>query len=77
MTPECSFVDGGCQVIELDPSSPLGYKRKYVALRGAGHHQDASDAFRMMLSMISESSKPEIRSEGYKLRLNPPTDYAL
>ena len=56
----------GCpQVIKLDPSSPLGYERKHAALRGIGHHDDATHAFEAMLMKMSESSDPEIRGEGY------------
>ncbi|KAF8548112.1 hypothetical protein OG21DRAFT_1607087 [Imleria badia] len=46
------------EAIKLDPSSPLGYERKHAALRGAGRHSDAIDAFETMLSL--QSSKPDI-----------------
>ena len=52
------------QVVKLDPSSPSGYERKYAALLGIGHHDDAIDAFETMLLKMSESSDPEIRGEG-------------
>ena len=52
------------QVITLDPASPSGYERKYAALLGIGHHDDAIDAFETMLSKMSGSSDPEIRGEG-------------
>ncbi|KAF8549945.1 hypothetical protein OG21DRAFT_523565 [Imleria badia] len=55
------LVDGDCQVITLDPSSSLGYERKYVALRGAGHHTDTLYAFEIMLSMMLRSPDLEIR----------------
>ena len=55
---------GSAQVITLDPSSPLGYERKYVALHGIGRHDDARDAFETMLLKMSESSDPDIRGEG-------------
>lgn len=51
-------------MIALDPSSALGYKMKHAASRGAGHHDDAIDAFEMMLSKMSQSSDAEIRGEG-------------
>ena len=54
---------GAGQVIKLDPSSPLGYERKHQALCGAGH-VNATDAFEMMLSKMSESPDPDIRGEG-------------
>ena len=55
---------GGTQVIKLDPSSPLGYERKYVALHGRGHYGDSTAAFETMLLKMSESSDPVIRGEG-------------
>ena len=51
------------QVITLDPSSPLGYERKYAALHGERRSHDAEDAFQRMLLKMSESSDPEIRGE--------------
>ena len=51
------------QIIGLHPSSPLGYKRKHEALCGIGRHDEATDAFEVMLSKMSESSDPEIRGE--------------
>ena len=58
---------GIVQVIKLDPSSPLGYDRKYAALLGIGHHDDAIDAFEIMLLKMSESPDPEIRGEGFHI----------
>lgn len=60
---EVFLVDGDRQVIMLDPSSPFGYERKYVASRGAGYHKDTLDSFETMLLKMSESPDPEIRSE--------------
>ena len=57
-------VNGAVQVIRLDPSSPSGYERKYTALLGMAHHHEAIDAFKTMLSKMSESPDPEIRGEG-------------
>ena len=58
---------GTLQVITLVPSSPSGYERKYAALLGMGHNDDAIYAFETMLLKMSESSDPEIRSEGYHI----------
>ena len=55
---------GIVQVIKLDPSSPLGYERKYAVLLGVGHHGDAIDVFKTMLLRMLELSDPEICSEG-------------
>ena len=59
---------GVAQVIKLDSSSPLGYERKYQALLGEGHYVDATDAFEIMLSKMSESPDQEIRGEGTPYR---------
>ena len=61
---EFLYVNGFAQVIGLDPLSPLGYERKHEALRGLGRHDDAIDAFEVMLLKMSESSDPKIRGEG-------------
>lgn len=71
------LADEDPQVIKLDASLPVGYERKYVALRGAGHHEDALDAFKMMLSKMSESLNLEIRGEGYGFGPNLSPDLAL
>ena len=55
---------GAIQVTKLDSCSPLGYERQYAALLGIGRHDDAIDAFKKMLSEMSEPSDPEIRGEG-------------
>ena len=55
------------QVITLDPSSPLGYEKKYAALLGMGHNDDAIAAFETMLLKMSESSDLEIRGRGYHI----------
>ena len=52
------------QAIKYDPSSPLGYESKHAALRGAGRHSDAIEAFEMMLSKMSQSFDPVIHGEG-------------
>ena len=55
---------GSAQVVKLDPSSPLGYEKKHVALHGIGRRDDATSAFETMLLKMLESSDPEIRGEG-------------
>ncbi|KAG2118685.1 WD40-repeat-containing domain protein [Suillus discolor] len=49
------------KVIELNPSSYLGYELKYAALRGARHYDDAFKAFKIMLSMLDDAPDPHIR----------------
>ena len=61
--PRLTLLMETCQVIMLDPSSPLGYERKHAALRGERRSRDAEDAFQRMLLKMSESSDPEIRGE--------------
>jgi tetratricopeptide (TPR) repeat protein len=51
------------EVIELDPSSHRGYEGKHAALHGMGHHSEAFEAFRMMLSKLVQSSDPQIRGK--------------
>ncbi|KAF8546776.1 hypothetical protein OG21DRAFT_1527604 [Imleria badia] len=58
------------RVITLDPSSPLGYERQHVALRGAGCYDDALHAFETTLSKMSQSSDPEIRERSRRY-VNP------
>jgi hypothetical protein len=48
------------KVIELNPSSHLGYELKYLALRGAHRHDDAFEAFTVMLSKLDD---PQIRQQ--------------
>ena len=48
-------------MIERDPSSHLGYERKYVALHGAEDYGEANNALLHMLSIIEESPDEEIR----------------
>ncbi|KAG6375322.1 hypothetical protein JVT61DRAFT_3550 [Boletus reticuloceps] len=42
------------EVIMLDPSSPWGYERKYIASHEAGDYDNAADALELMLSKTSE-----------------------
>ena len=55
---------GVTQLIQLNPSSPLGYERKHEALWGTGRHIDAIEIFEVMLLKMSDSSDPRIRSKG-------------
>ncbi|KAF8546305.1 hypothetical protein OG21DRAFT_1176634 [Imleria badia] len=64
------------EIIKLDPASPLGYERKHAALRGAGRYTDAIDVFETMLSMISQSSDPEIRDRFHQY-VKPETTEAV
>ncbi|KAG2367127.1 hypothetical protein BDR07DRAFT_1272937 [Suillus spraguei] len=50
------------KVIELDPSSHLGYELKHAALLGAQRYDDAFEAFTMMLSKLDDATDPQIRS---------------
>jgi hypothetical protein len=43
------------QVIKLDPSSHGGCEGKHAVLHGMGHHSEAFEAFRMMLSRLEQS----------------------
>ena len=62
--PKTIILIKACQVIKLDPSSPSGYEKKHAALHGAGRYGDAINAFKTMLSKMSQSSDPGIRGEG-------------
>ena len=52
-------------MIELNPSSPWGYKLKHAALHKAGDYDNAVLAFKEMLSKIEHSPDPGIRREFY------------
>jgi len=47
------------QVIEVDLSSHRGYKGKHAGLHSMGRHGEAFEAFRMMLSKLTQSSDPQ------------------
>ncbi|KAF8549346.1 hypothetical protein OG21DRAFT_605383 [Imleria badia] len=49
------------EVIKADASCHYAYERKYVALHGMGRYDDAIEAFDSMLSLIEQSSDPEVR----------------
>lgn len=53
------------QVINLDPSSFKGYKRKHAALHGMERYSEAFAAFEMMLSKLKKSPDPHIRGESF------------
>jgi hypothetical protein len=48
---------GDTQVIELNPSSYLGYEVKYTALHGAQLYDEAIEAFQIMLSKLDNASE--------------------
>ncbi|KAG1829029.1 hypothetical protein DFJ58DRAFT_876118 [Suillus subalutaceus] len=43
------------KVIELNPSSYLGYELKHAALHGAHRHYDAFEALTIMLSKLNDT----------------------
>ncbi|KAG2356060.1 hypothetical protein BDR07DRAFT_1613333 [Suillus spraguei] len=49
------------KVIELDPSSRVGYQLTHAALRGAQRYDEAIDAFTIMLSKLDGASETQIR----------------
>jgi WD40 repeat protein len=49
------------KVIEVNPSSHLGYELKHAALRGVHRHDDASEALTIMLSKLDDAPDPQIR----------------
>ncbi|KAG2087803.1 WD40-repeat-containing domain protein [Suillus discolor] len=49
------------KVIELNPSSHLGYELKHAALLGAQRYDDAFKAFTIMLSKLDDTLDPRIR----------------
>ncbi|KAG1821952.1 WD40-repeat-containing domain protein [Suillus subaureus] len=49
------------KVIELNPSSYIGYELKHAALHGAQRHDDAFKAFTIMLSKLDNALDPQIR----------------
>jgi len=62
MSHQADRVDPYNQDIELDPSSHTGYERKHAALRAMGHHGEAFEAFRVMLSRLEQS--PDLHMRG-------------
>jgi len=49
------------QVIEIDPSSYLGYQVKHAALQGAQRDDEAIEAFQTMLSKLENAPDAQIR----------------
>ncbi|KAG2353418.1 WD40-repeat-containing domain protein [Suillus spraguei] len=49
------------KVIELNPSSHLGYELKHAALRGVQRYDDAFEAFTIMLSKLDDAPDLQIR----------------
>ncbi|KAG2148638.1 WD40-repeat-containing domain protein [Suillus bovinus] len=49
------------KVIELNPSSHLGYELKHAALRKAQRYDDAFEAFTIMLSKLDDAPDQQIR----------------
>jgi len=54
------------QVIEVDPSSHRGYEGKHAALHSMGRYGEAFEAFRTMLSKLTQSSDPQIRGKPFR-----------
>ena len=52
---------GDMQVIEIDPSSYLGYKVKHAAHQGAQRNDEAIEAFQTMLSKLENAPDAQIR----------------
>ncbi|KAG2346767.1 hypothetical protein BDR05DRAFT_945754 [Suillus weaverae] len=49
------------KVIELNPSSHVGYELKHAALRGAQRYDEAIEAFKVMLSKLENAPEAQIR----------------
>ncbi|KAG1791546.1 uncharacterized protein HD556DRAFT_642316 [Suillus plorans] len=49
------------KVVELNPSSYLGYKLIHAALHGAQRYDEAIEAFQVMLSKLDNSADPQLR----------------
>lgn len=54
------------KVIELNPSSYLGYQLEHAALHGAGSYDEAVEAFQDMLSKLDSAPDPHLRSKHCK-----------
>ena len=55
----------GLQVVNLDPSSHLGYELRHAALAGLNCHEEAVVAYDTMLLKIKESPDIHVRSESF------------
>jgi hypothetical protein len=54
---------GDAQVIELEPSSHVGYQLKHTALHGAQRYGEAVEAFQIMLAKLDSARGMQIRSK--------------
>jgi hypothetical protein len=54
---------GDAQVIELEPSSHVGYQLKHIALHGAQRYIEAIEAFQIMLAKLDSARGMQIRSK--------------
>ena len=53
------------QAIKLDPTSPYGYERRYVALHALQDYHGAVDASTHMFSLLEVSSNPDVRRKSH------------
>src|SRR5258705_10418983 len=51
------------QVIEMSPSSYIGYQLKHEAFHGARCYDEATEAFKTMLSKLDNAPETQIRSK--------------
>ncbi|KAG1821948.1 WD40-repeat-containing domain protein [Suillus subaureus] len=65
------------KVIELNPSSHLGYELKHAALRGAHRYDDAFEAFTIMLSKLDDAPDPQIRQLRQQYVSQSEVEYAI
>jgi hypothetical protein len=57
------MLTGDTQVIELEPSSHVGFPLKHLALHGAQHYSEGVEAFRIMLAKLDSARGMQIRSK--------------
>ncbi|KAG2149068.1 uncharacterized protein EDB93DRAFT_358436 [Suillus bovinus] len=65
------------KVIELDPSSHIGYQLKHEAFRGARRYDEAIEAFQIMLSKLDNSPETQIRKLRQQYLTPPEADGAI
>jgi hypothetical protein len=51
---------GDAQVIELEPSSHVGFQLKHLALHGVQHYGEAVEAFQIMLAKLDSACGMQI-----------------
>jgi len=56
------------KVIELNPSSYLGYQLEHAALHGAGSYDEAVESFQDMLSKLDSAPDPHLQGKYCKTR---------